>query len=202
MKLTVEQQEIIENLVDDHHVSMPLLRDDLVDHLCSVVEAGLGKDKSFEQLLNEAVLELAPNGLKSIERETIFLLNYKRIIIMKKVIYLSGFIGSLTLTAGITFTLLHWPGGSELFIAGWLILFLLFIPLLAMDRYKVAISKAISYKLKIILGTIAAVITGLSGLFKLFHLQGAELLLLCGAFVFAVGFLPFLFFTMYKKSVS
>jgi hypothetical protein len=167
-----------------------------------VVENGLGEGKSFEQLLNEAVRDLAPKGLNSIEQETIFLLNYKRIIIMKKAIYIVGFIASLTLTAGITFKLLRMEGGSELFISGFLIFFLLFIPLLAIDRYKVAISKAISYKLKIILGTAAAIITGLSGLFKLMHLQGADLLLMLGAFVFALGFLPFLFFRMYKKSVS
>src|SRR5690606_37256122 len=114
---------------------------------------------------------------------TIFLLSYKRIIIMKKAIYIVGFIGSFTLTAGITFKLLRLMGGSELFITGFLIIFLLFIPLLAIDRYKVAISKAISHKLKIILGTTAAIITGLSGLFKLMHLQGADLLLMFGAFV-------------------
>ncbi len=201
MKLTPEQEDIIESFVDGHKLKIPSLCDDLIDHLCSVVENGLGKGESFEQLLNEAVKDVAPTGLNNIERKTIFLLNYKRIIIMKKAIYIVGFIGSLTLTAGITFKLLR-MGGSELFISGFLIIFLLFIPLLAIDRYKVAISKAISFKLKIILGTTAAIITGLSGLFKLMHLQGADLLLMLGAFVFAVGFLPFLFFTMYKKSVS
>lgn len=202
MKLTPKQEDIIENFVEGHKLKIPSLRDDLIDHLCSVVENGLGKGKSFEQLLNEAVKDVAPKGLNSIEQKTIFLLNYKRIIIMKKAIYIVGFIGSLTLTAGITFKLLRLMGGSELFITGFLIIFLLFIPLLAIDRYKVAISKAISYKLKIILGTTAAIVTGLSGLFKLMHLQGADLLLMLGAFVFAVGFLPFLFFMMYKKSVS
>jgi hypothetical protein len=33
-------------------------------------------------------------------------------------------------------------------------------------------------------------------------LQGADLLLMLGAFVFAFGFLPFYFFTMYKKSIA
>jgi len=121
---------------------------------------------------------------------------------MKKVLYFTGFIGSLALTAGVTFKLMHWPWANVLFIIGFLFLLLIFIPLLAIDRYKVSLSKAVSVKTKIIMGAIAAIITGLSGLFKMMHLQGADLLLIFGAFIFAFGFLPFYFFTMYKKSIS
>ena len=202
MKLTAEQESIIRDVVDSHKLKIKSLRDDLIDHLCCVVESGLGKGKSFEALLNEAVLDLAPKGLNNVEKTTIFLLNAKRIIMIKKVIYLTGFIGALSLTAGITFKLLRINGGYELFIIGFLTLFLVFIPMFALDKYKVAISKAISVRLKILLGVSAAIITGLSGLFKLMHLQGADLLLLLGALVFAIGYLPFYFFSMYKKSIS
>lgn len=202
MKLTTEQETIVQDFVDAQGLKILLLRDDVIDHLCCVIESELGKDKSFEQLLDKVVADLAPNGLIEIEHKTMFLLNSKRIIIMKKLMYLIGFIGSLALTAGVTFKLLRMPLGTELFIVGFLTLLLVFIPLLAFDRYKVALSKAISERLKIILGVVAAIITGLSGLFKLMHLQGADLLLMLGAIVFAFGFLPFFFFTMYKKSVS
>ena len=144
---------------------------------------------------------MAPNGLKEIERETIYLLNYNRIIIMKKFMYFTGFLGATALTAGTTFKLLSLPFGYELFATGFLILLLIFVPLYAFDRYKV-IAKNISQRLKIILGVVASIITGLAGLFKVLHLQGADLLLMLGALIFTVGFLPFLFFTMYKKSIS
>ena len=202
MKLTPEQEEVIANTVDAQGLRITTLRDDVIDHLCCVVESGLGKGQSFQQLLNQALFDLAPNGLEDIENKTIFLLNSKRILIMKKLLYLTGFIGAVTLTAGVTFKLLYIPYGFELFTIGFLTLLLVFIPLLAFDRYKVAISKALNERIKIILGTAAAVITGLAGLFKLMHLQGADMLLLAGAFIFAFGFLPFLFFTMYKKSIA
>ncbi len=202
MKLTTEQETIVQDFVNTQGLKIPSLRDDVIDHLCCVIECELGKEKSFEQLFDKAVADLAPNGLIEIEHKTMFLLNSKRIIIMKKLMYLIGFIGSLTLTAGVTFKLLRMPLGNELFIVGFLTILLIFIPLLAFDRYKVAISVAISVRMKIILGVVSAIITGLSGLFKLMHLQGADLLLMLGAFVFAFGFLPFFFFTMYKKSVS
>lgn len=202
MKLTQEQEETIEKIIDSQGFKIKSLRDDIIDHLCCVVENGMGKEKTFHQLLDKAISDLAPNGLIDIENKTIFLLNSKRILLMKKLLYFTGFIGSLTLTAGVTFKLLQMPFGYQLFITGFLILFLIFIPLLAIDRYKVAISKALTEKMKIILGTVAAIFTGLSGLFKLMHLQGAELLLLAGAFIFCFGFLPFFFFTMYKRSIS
>ena len=121
---------------------------------------------------------------------------------MKKLLYLTGLVGSVTLTIGITLALLKMPGGNEFFITGILMLLLVFIPLLALDQYKVVISSVLSERLKMALGVIAAVMVGLSGLFKVLHLQGASWLLLSGAFVFAVGYLPFFFFSMYKKSVS
>jgi len=202
MKLTTDQENIIENFVDAQGLKIRTLRDDVIDHLCCVVESELGKDKSFEYLLDKAIMDLAPNGLIEIENKTMFLLNSKRIIIMKKLMYIIGFVGSLALTGGVTFKMLHMPGANELFIFGFLTLLLVFIPLFAINRYKVAILKTISERMKIILGVVSAIITGLSGVFKLFHLQGADLLLVLGTFVFAFGFLPFYFFIMYKKSVS
>lgn len=202
MKLTDNQVNIIKSFVDGQGLKIKTLSDDIIDHLCCVVESQLGKDKSFEDLLDKAIIGLAPNGLIEIQHKTLFLLNSKRIIIMKKLMYLIGFIGSITLTAGVTFKLLRMPFSTELFTIGFLTLLLVFIPLIAIDRYKVSLSKSISVKLKIFLGVIAAIITGLSGLFKMMHLQGADLLLILGAFIFGLGFLPFYFFTMYKKSVS
>lgn len=126
----------------------------------------------------------------------------RQIMNMKKITYSIGFFSALIFTVGETFKLLHWPGATRLYIAGFLMLLLVFIPLLILDKYKNG-SIGEGYKrLKIILGGLASIITGFSGLFKLMHLQGADILLLLGAFVFAVGFLPLFFYSMYKKSMN
>ena len=116
--------------------------------------------------------------------------------------YFIGFAGSATLTGGVTFKLLHMPGANEFFTIGYLTLLLVFVPLAVFERYRAVVSKALSERLKLILGVIASIILGLAGLFKIMHLQGADWLLLLGAIIFAIGFLPFFFFTMYKRSVS
>ena len=202
MKISVEQENTIVDFVNKQGLSIPSLADDLIDHLCCVVESELGKGKSFELILENAINDIAPNGLIDIQNKTIFLLKSKRIIIMKKLMYSIGLIGSILLTIGVTLKILQQPFANILFISGFLILLLIFIPLMAIDRYKVTLSKSISIKLKVGIGVAAAIITGLAGLFKLMHWQGANVLLVTGAFIFAFGYLPFFFFNMYKKSIS
>lgn len=202
MKLSSEQEDIVYNTVKAGGVQLESLQADIVDHLCCVIESQLGKKRPFDQLLEEAIQDLAPNGLNEIQNQTLFLLNAKRIIIMKKLIYSIGFIGALTLTAGVTFKLLWWPMANNLFLIGFTLMFLVFFPLLGFDRYKVSISKSITERVKIITGVVCALIIGVAGIFKYLHLQGAMVLFGIGVLIFAFGFLPFLFFTMYKKSVS
>jgi hypothetical protein len=202
MKLTTEQVDHIRGVINQSNISIDTLRDDLLDHLCCVVEINMTKGEDFEIAFEKALHDFAPDGLEEIQHQTLFLLNSTKIIIMKKLMYTIGFIGAIALTAGVLFTLLRLPGSNQLFMVGYLTLFLIFIPLSAIDRYKVALAKASTERTQIILGVVSAVIGGLAGLFKLMHLQGADLLLLTGALVFALGFLPFFFFTMYKKSVA
>jgi hypothetical protein len=121
---------------------------------------------------------------------------------LKKITYSIGFLGAVTFTAGETFRLLHFAGASKLYIAGFLMVLLVFIPLLILDKYKDGFVGQGYERMKIILGGCASIIAGFSGLFKLMHLQGADILLLIGAFVFAVGFLPLYFYSMYKKSLN
>ncbi|WP_299606683.1 hypothetical protein [uncultured Aquimarina sp.] len=202
MRLDEEQEKRIEEFVDKQDFRLVSLRDDILDHLCCVVESDLRAGKTFDQSLKDAVFDLAPNGLIDLEKKTFFLLNSKRIIMMKKLMYLIGFIGSLMLTTGIVFKLLWYPGANMLLMTGFLVLLLIFVPMVTIDKYKVTIAKNLSERLKIILGCVSAVVVGLAGLFKVMHWMGAEVLLLAGGLIFAVGYLPFLFFTMYKKSLA
>ena len=76
------------------------------------------------------------------------------------------------------------------------------MPMYAIDYFKVNIQRALSEKLKLVTGIASALVVATSVIFKLFHLEGAYTLLLIGAIIFTFGFLPFLFFNMYKKSIS
>lgn len=179
-----------------------MLRDDVLDHLCCVVEIKLKKGNDFILALQEASHELAPEGLIEIQRETIFLLNSTKIIRMKRIMYAIGLLSAIGMTMGLTMKMLHLPGSGELSSISFLGFTLLFLPMVLIDRYKQNLHKALSERLRLIIGFLSAVLIGLSVLFKTFHYEGADIVLLVGIAFFSFGFLPFLFFGMYKKSIS
>ena len=110
MKLTDEQVEAIKAYVEAQKVKIPSLRDDLIDHLCCVIERELGKGQSFEDLLYQAVADIAPNGLQELEHKTLFLLNAQRLLFLKRLLYLTGFGSAVAFTGGVVFKLLQLPG--------------------------------------------------------------------------------------------
>ena len=74
--------------------------------------------------------------------------------------------------------------------------------MVTIDRFNVQMQSALSDRLRIILGIASLSLTCLGVLLKIFHLDGANLSILVGVIFFSFGFLPFLFFNMYKKSVA
>ena len=201
MKLSDQQVRHIRKQIEDSGIQLESLLEDVLDHLCCVVEVKMAQGKEFQTAAQEAEEELAPNGLAEIEQETVFLLNAHKISRMKKLTFSMGIIGSIALTGGATFKLLHLPGANQLFMIGYLVFLLVFIPLLAFDRFKYSIVKALSERV-IILGVISSIILGMAGAFKIMHLPGDHLLLMCGLILFAAFFLPLLLFNLYKKSFS
>jgi len=202
MNLTEEQIIFIRKTLSDGGIQNESLTDDVLDHICCVVEVLLKRGKKFDEALNEAITDLAPNGLKDLEIQTRYLLNSKRTITMKKLMYLIGFLGAATLSSGMIFKLMHWPGANAMSVAGLVALVFVFVPLLALDFYRYEVSKALSNRFRFFSGVIATVLIAVSIVFKMLHLQGASVLLVIGGFIFVFAFLPFLFFSLYKKSVS
>lgn len=201
--LSDEQTEYVRREIEKSRISIQELKDDLLDHFCCFIENEIENGKSFESGYATAIQHICPNGFDEIQKETIYLLNSNKIITMKKLIYSVGLIASIGTGAGILFKILHLPSGDELFTYGFLGIVLLFLPMLAIDRYKLSLSKVLSEKLKIILGFVSAMIIGVAVLLKLLHLtQFGDTLLIVGSVIFTLGFLPFLFFRMYSKSIG
>jgi hypothetical protein len=181
--------EIIENCIEQSAITIPTLRDDLLDHLCCVVEKKLEDGKSFEESLREAISELAPEGLYQIEKDTIMLLTIK-LIPMRKFMYSIGLIASMSMTMGLLFKTLGWLGADHLFVYGFIIFGLIFLPMVAYTKIKSKAYKDIGEKLRLLFGGLSAIATGLALIFKVLHLPGADQLLIAGAGIFCILFLP------------
>jgi len=202
MILSASQVKTVRNCVDQSGIVNETLKDDVLDHLCCAIEFKLENGLKFNEALEQARFELAPDGLEEIQQETTFVLNPLKIIHMKKFMYVIGLITSIGMTMGLTFKILHMPSAEELFNFGFFGFAFIFLPLLAIDRFKRKINQALYEKLRLISGFITTVVVGFSVLFKIFHYEGANLLLLTGISTFCFLFLPTLFFSMYKKSIS
>ncbi len=202
MQVSTDQLQALKAYIHQSNITITTLKDDLLDHICCVVEKKMGEGRGFDVAMKEAVNELAPEGLERIEQETIFLLSTTKYMRMKKIMFAVGLLSSISMTMGVTFKILHMPGAEELFNIGFFPFLLIFLPMIAIDRYKRNLAKATYEKLRMGSGFLSSIVIGSSVFFKIFHLQGADVLLLAGIGIFCFTFLPFLFFSLYKKSIS
>lgn len=200
--ITVEFEDRIIAEVNSSSIKSQALKDDLIDHFCCLVEMEMDKGLPFDEALENAYDQTAPNGLDEIQQETIFLLNYSKIMLMKRLTYVSGYLFSLTWATGALFKILHLPGAGVLLGIGGLGVAFIFLPLLLVNRYKNLAREVMSEKMKWVFGIASIILLILSITMKMFHLQGAALMLGISFLVFGFGFLPFLFFRMYRKSVD
>lgn len=197
-----EYEERIIEEVNNSSLKNQALKDDLIDHFCCLVEIQMNKGASFEESLKNAYAQTAPNGLDEIQQETIFLLNYSKIMIMNRLTYTTGYLFALVSIIGIFFKLMQLPGAALLAIIGGSGFAFIFLPLLLINRYKTNANQILSERMKWILGVFSAILFMLAFYMKIFHLQGAAVMLGLSFLVFGFGFLPFQFFRMYKKSVD
>ena len=123
---------------------------------------------------------------------------------MKKVIYAIGLISAIASSLGICFKLLHLQGANFLLTYGMLAFTLIFLPLQVMLWYKSNSHVTISGKLKIMFALLSGLLTGLAIILRLSHVNGpnVDLLFVAGAVIFSFGFLPILFFNLYKKAIA
>lgn len=121
---------------------------------------------------------------------------------LKTFLYTIGLLTAMCMTMGMTFLILHLPGGFQLFNYGFLVFALVFVPVIAYNNYRGSADGALYEKLRPVFGLASAVVTGVAVVFKLLHFPFTDFLLLTGAGIFTFAFLPFLFYTMYKRSSS
>ncbi|MEO9871736.1 hypothetical protein [Ekhidna sp.] len=198
-------EEYIDKIIEEVHASSikdKSLKDDLIDHLSCLVEIEMKNGKSFETAYSKAFNQTAPNGLDEIQQETIFLFNYSKIMFMKRLTYTTGYLFALASIVGIFFKMMNLPGATTLAFIGGSGLAFIFLPLLLINRYKTKAHQVLTEKMKWILGVLSGMLFMLASYMKIFHLQGAAFMLGISFLVFGFGFLPFLFFRMYKKSVN
>jgi hypothetical protein len=198
-QLTIREINMIERFVDRANLSFSHLRDDLVDHLCCDVEQEMAIGKNFINAYNDVLERVGVRDLKSIQENTIKLIN-KKYNIMKKIMYISGILAPVIMVIGAFSKIMHWPGANWMILFGFIVAAFLLLPSATYVMYSEQKSRG-----KILLhlsGLTAGIGYVLGILMKMMHWPGANIILMVGMTIGAIIFLPALLHDLKKHSTD
>ena len=181
-------------------VEMESLQQNLLDHVCCIIENNLEENGDFESFYKKTIHTFYKDELWEIEEETLLLLTYKNYYTMKKIMINSGIAAATFFTIGSIFKVMHWPGASLLILLGMAIGALVFLPLIFLFKK----NETTESKGKIVLGI--GVINGILfcaySLFKVMHWPYASNLWFITLGLFSFVFIPLYFFNGIKNEAN
>lgn len=135
--LSDEEIKFIRNDVENCGISYSHLEEELIDHICCMVEEYLDEGYNFDAAYSRVKKYISFDTLKDIEIQTLILIN-KKIQAMKTTLKLAGIIGLVTVAVASAFKILHLPGAGILLTLGIITLTFGYVPVLifALKREK------------------------------------------------------------------
>lgn len=201
-EITNDQLIYIEQQVEKNGVNLRGLKNELIDHICCIVETKMQQGSAFETAYQYAYASLNPDGLNQIQKETIYNTTPKSYFVMKKMIYFLAMIATMCIFTGILFKMLHLPGAGILIALSVLSLIILLLPMILISFYNrekeknsLTILKYASIYLSISLLILAVGTT-------ILKFAGAPIMIGLSVFIMVVGFLPSYFISLYNKAKS
>lgn len=196
-QLSDKQIDYILNDISARGVEMEGLQENLLDHICCIIEQNLEANGDFESFYQKTIATFYKDALWEIEEETLLLLTFKNYYTMKKIMLWSGTLSVITLTTGIWFKYMHWPGATLFVITGILTGSLIFLPLIFTLKAKE--KQKTKGKLVLATGAIGTILVCLSFLFRVMHWGHSIDLLYISAALVLLLFLPLYFFSGIKQ---
>jgi len=111
------------------------LLDDILDHICCMIEEQMVAGEDFESSYNHVFDTIGDKRLPEIQHQTLLLLN-KNFQRMKNLTYLFGLSAALVAILGAFFKRMHWPGAGILITAGIVFVIFVFLPLYFVINYR------------------------------------------------------------------
>ena len=199
-QLSDQQIDYIFDDISARGVEMESLQQNLLDHICCIIEQDLEANGDFESFYQKTIRTFYKDVLWEIEEETILLLTFKNYYTMKKIMILSGTFSAIVMSIGILFKFMHWPGAAPLIILGIVISSLIFLPLLFTLKAKE--KQSIKDKLILGLATFSGILISLAVLFKIMHWPGANLMGSGFVIIMLAAYIPLYFFSGIKNPES
>jgi len=103
MTLSEIQLIVVENKLKEAGLSYVPLYDELLDHLCCLIEEQMFNDLSFEEALGAAFKTMGPEVIVNCQNETHYLLNRNQILMKRITLAVSGLAASCLLITTVMF---------------------------------------------------------------------------------------------------
>ena len=116
----------------------------------------------------------------------------------RPMIYLTALIGGLAIIFAILLKVEHWPGASPIFITGYALLSLVFLPLILISLLKSSLQK--SQRITYIMGAVSLFLCLVGTCAKFNHWPGAFITLILGSIGLTTVFFPLYSLTSYQSS--
>ncbi len=135
-RLSDDQVDFILSDIQQKGIAMEELQQDLLDHICCIIEERLEENGDFETMYQSVVRTFYKNELVEIEQETKLLLTVKNYYQMEKGANIVGGIAVGIFVIGCLFKIQHWPGGSILIVLGGILFVFGYLPMYYLSKSK------------------------------------------------------------------
>ncbi|MGB0897328.1 MAG: hypothetical protein ACPGU9_02755 [Flavobacteriaceae bacterium] len=191
-----EHIDFILNDISNRGVVVSDLKENILDHVCCIIEKEMPADADFYDFYEEVITRFFNNDLKEIQKEADYLLSSKYIDVLTVALKISGVFSVVFLMLGMYYKLNHLQGTGILLLIGVVLFSLFFLPILIYLKLKDKDLK--TNKLIVVVGFLLAFMASVSCLFKIMQWPWATLLREICTIVFLVLFVPLYYFSTFK----
>jgi hypothetical protein len=199
-KLSSKQIKEIAEQVYRSSVESQELKEDLIDHICCLIEDDLQRGVDYEDSKKRAIKAIFPDGIDKGHRKNLWLLTSRKQKRMKSILFILSYVALIIMSSSFMFKALHWPAAGILLIVACSLFTFVFTPVFFMYIYRVALSKYISRKSLYVFGFMGIIVLLTGVAFKAFHWPDAGILLGLGVLIISFFFFPLIFLALYRKS--
>jgi len=178
-------------------LSYDRLIDDMLDHVCSMVEECMGDGEDFESSYRQVLDSIGEKRLPEIQHQTLLNLD-KKFQRMKNFTYVFGLSSAILTILGSFFKRMHWPGAGIMITVGMVLIVFVFLPLYFITNHKEQVERKSPVYAIVGYLTIALLLAGAT--FKIQHWPGAGYMIYISIGFILIGFIPLYVVNAFQRS--
>jgi len=173
------------------------LIDDVLDHVCCMVEEFMSHGNDFETSYDQVLETIDEKSLPEIQHQTLLNLD-KKFQQMKNFTYVFGLTSAIVTIVGSLFKKMHWPGAGILITVGMMLIVFVFLPLYFITNHKEQVERKNPVYAIVGYLTIALLLVG--AVFKIMHWPGAGKMIYASIGFMLIGFVPLYVVNAFQRS--